>query len=305
MLDAEKLLLRRFVDQDDPEALSEIVTQYAGLVYSACHRVLDDADKAADAAQETFLQLLRNAGRISESLPGWLHRAATRLAIDRLRTDASRWRRESRYAGDSQHEVRQWQDISASVDEALDGLDDPTRDILIRHFFQSQTMREIGAQLSVSQATVSRRVEAGVDQLRGKMRSRGMVFTVGTLSALLGEHAVQAAPAALLKELGKVALAGSHAALGTTGVPAGTGVLASVQAKIVAVAAVVVLALVSAVTYQEVTRTSEQETVVTEEDVIDLGPAEQVPRSMGIGGGLGGGMGMGGGSRMGTEVPPG
>ena len=284
MLDAEKLLLRRFVDQDDPEALSEIVTQYAGLVYSACHRVLDDADKAADAAQETFLQLLRNAGRISESLPGWLHRAATRLAIDRLRTDASRWRRESRYAGDSQHEVRQWQDISASVDEALDGLDDPTRDILIRHFFQSQTMREIGAQLSVSQATVSRRVEAGVDQLRRKMRSRGMIFTV---------------------ELGKVALAGSHAALGTTGVPAGTGVLASVQAKIVAVAAVVVLALVSAVTYQEVTRTSEQETVVTEEDVIDLGPAEQVPRSMGIGGGLGGGMGMGGGSRMGTEVPPG
>ena len=99
MLDAEKVLLRRFVNQGDPEAFLEIVTQYAGWVYSACHRVLDDADKAADAAQETFLQLLRNSGRISESLPGWLHRAATRLAIDRLRRDDSRRRRETRYAG--------------------------------------------------------------------------------------------------------------------------------------------------------------------------------------------------------------
>ena len=140
---------------------------------------------------------------------------------------------------DSQRQVRQWQDISASVDEALDGLEDQTRDILIRHFCQSQTMRTIGEQVGVSQATVSRRVEAGVEQLRRKMRSRGMIFTVGTLDALLGEHAVQAAPAVLLKELGKVALAGSQAAAAAAGVSAGTavsatatGFLAGVQAKV-------------------------------------------------------------------------
>ena len=171
MLDSEKLLLRRFVDYGDPEAFSEIVTQYAGLVHFTCHRVLDDADKAADVAQETFLQLLRNVGRISESLPGWLQRVATRLAIDRLRRDASRRHRETRYVGDNQRDAHKWQDIYASVDEALDGLDDRTRDVLIRHFFESQSTREIGQKLGFSHATASRRIVAGVDQLRTMLQS--------------------------------------------------------------------------------------------------------------------------------------
>ena len=171
MLDSEKLLLRRFVDQGDPEAFSEIVTKYAGLVHFACHGVLDDADKAADVAQETFLKLLRNVGSISESLPAWLQRVATRLAIDRLRRDASRRRREARYVGDNRRDAHEWQDMYASVDEALDGLDDRTRDVLIRHFFESQSTREIGQKLGFSHATVSRRIKAGVDQLRSMLQS--------------------------------------------------------------------------------------------------------------------------------------
>ncbi len=42
-------MLQRFVRGGDREAFTELVRQYAGLVYGTCLRVLADADQAADA----------------------------------------------------------------------------------------------------------------------------------------------------------------------------------------------------------------------------------------------------------------
>ena len=69
MLESENILLRRFAATGDAEVFSEIVQRHAGLVYGACHRVLADKDRAADAVQETFLQLLRNAATITGPVP--------------------------------------------------------------------------------------------------------------------------------------------------------------------------------------------------------------------------------------------
>ncbi len=78
MTNYDSLLLQRFCDSRDPEAFSEIVRLYAGVVYGACQRIVNDSDLAADVAQETFFQLLRNAGSVSGSLAGWLNTVATR-----------------------------------------------------------------------------------------------------------------------------------------------------------------------------------------------------------------------------------
>jgi DNA-directed RNA polymerase specialized sigma24 family protein len=100
MAESDNMLLRRFADSGDAAAFSEIVRQHAGPVYGACLRVLEDQEKASDAVQDTFLQLLRDAGRVTDSLSGWLHRVATRKAVDQIRQDLRRQRREAKYAAD-------------------------------------------------------------------------------------------------------------------------------------------------------------------------------------------------------------
>lgn len=134
MLESESVLLQRFTAGGDAEAFSEIVRRHAGMVYGASIRVLSDADLAADATQETFFQLLQNASEITGSVSGWLHRVATRKAVDVIRRDSSRRKREAQYAAGRTVDVRKWQDISPYIDEAMDELDEETRLILIGHF---------------------------------------------------------------------------------------------------------------------------------------------------------------------------
>ena len=76
MAESENILLERFVRKGDAEAFSGKVNRYAALVYGACLRILDDSNRASDVVQDTFFQLLRNAGKITGSVPCCLHRVA-------------------------------------------------------------------------------------------------------------------------------------------------------------------------------------------------------------------------------------
>jgi RNA polymerase sigma factor (sigma-70 family) len=268
MLENEIVLLHRFAKTGDAEAFSEVVQRHAGLVYGACLRILADRDRAADAVQDTFFQLLRNAGNITGSVPAWLHRVATRRAIDAVRRDSLRRRREAEYSANRPLDVRKWQDISVYVDEGLSELDEQTQEILIQHFFEGRSMTDIAAGKGISQPTVSRRIESGVAELREKLRKRGIIVAVSTLGGLLLENAAEAAPALVLKELGKMALVGgpaaasgvgSAAAASGAGAKAAVGVLAGVKAKIITAAAVTVISVGGVATYKHVTRPSEVE----------------------------------------------
>jgi len=278
MVETEAVLLTRFTKTGDAQAFAEIIRRHAGLVYGAALRILADVDRASDVAQETFLQLTKDAHSVTGSLPGWLHRVATHKAIDQMRRDTSRRRREVEYAAERPHEVIEWRDLSRHVDEELSKLDNETRDILVAHFLQGRTTREIAVAQGVSQATVSRRVDAGVTQLRATLRRRGILVAAATLSLLLSKNAVQAAPQALMTELGKMAIVGGHVAAGAAGASTintiAGGMLAGVKAKVAAVVAVAAIGAGSVVTYQHATRpSSPSHTVVTNS------PTPKTPRS--------------------------
>src|SRR6516225_11076310 len=87
---SDMLLLRQFTDTGDPAIFAEIVRRYAGVVYSASHRILNDEARAQDVSQETFFRLMRQPKLVTHSLGGWLHRSATHLAIDAKRSESSR-----------------------------------------------------------------------------------------------------------------------------------------------------------------------------------------------------------------------
>ena len=82
MAESEFILLRRFSKNGEAEAFAQIIKQHAPMVYGVCLRILANRERAADAVQDTFLQLVRDAANITSSLPNWLHRTATNRAID-------------------------------------------------------------------------------------------------------------------------------------------------------------------------------------------------------------------------------
>lgn len=273
MVQTEAVLLKRFAGNGDAEAFAEIIRRHAGLVYGAALRILADVDRASDVAQETFLQLTKDAGSVTGSLPGWLHRVATHKAIDAMRRDASRRHREREYMAGEQPraESAEWKDISPHVDMGLRELDPELREVLILHFLEGRTTREIAALQGASQATISRRIGSGVEQLRLKLRRRGILVTVAALSLLLGDNGVQAAPLPLLTELGKMALAGGAAtATATTAAWLAstslgslvTGVWVFLKAQAALVTAVAAIGVGLLVSYQQVARSSAPRPVV-------------------------------------------
>ncbi|MCU0784836.1 MAG: sigma-70 family RNA polymerase sigma factor [Verrucomicrobia bacterium] len=227
-LESERELLRRYVRENDPEVFSLITRLYAGVVYGACLRITGDPARAADAAQETFFHLARNARRVTGSLAGWLHRVAVGKAVDLIRSDVARRRREQEYAA-LPRETDQWADISPLVDEALQDLDAESRDVLVRHYLQGETLTEIAAAKDISQPTASRRHGDALEQLRGNLRAKGVVVSAAVLVTLMA-GAASTAPAAVLAELGKMALASSGAAAGATATAVGMKVTVAVVA---------------------------------------------------------------------------
>jgi RNA polymerase sigma factor (sigma-70 family) len=286
MPETEAVLLNRFAQTGDAAAFAEITQRHAGLVYGTALRILADVDRAADVAQETFLQLSKDAHKISGSLAGWLHRVATHRAIDHMRRDASRRRREVAYASTQVRQATDWKDLSRYVDESLSDLDAETREILVAHFLEGHTTRQIAQAREISQATVSRRMDSGVTRLRSILRRRGVLVSAGLLSTILGENAVQAAPPALMAELGKMALVGGAGAAATTGAGASAaqaaagGVVAGVKAKAIAAAVLAVVGAGSVVTYQQTRKappTAAPQTTVTQEST--SGPARRAERT--------------------------
>src|SRR5499426_1594664 len=75
------------------EAFDQLVEEYQPLVYALAFRVLNDAEDARDATQETFLKIYRHFAnfRGEASLKTWI----CRIAINQARS-ADRWRRRRR-----------------------------------------------------------------------------------------------------------------------------------------------------------------------------------------------------------------
>ena len=180
--------------------------RYADMVYTTCHRILGDEAQAADAVQETFFQLAKDAKRIRGSLGGWLHRVATRRAVDVIRQNVARREREESYVMDSVCRVWSWSEVEPVVDEALEELPENLREILLLHFLQGRTTTQIAETQGLSQPTISRRMNEGLQSLRRILRERGVEAGLVPLETLL-VHSNHLAPEALRYGLGKIALA--------------------------------------------------------------------------------------------------
>ena len=204
---ADQDLHGRWIREKDAGAFAELVRAHGPMVYGTCRRVLGDATEAEDLTQECFWKFAREA-RPVRSVGAWLHTVATRLCINRLRTDNRRRARERRYSDRQVQstEEQEWGEVSCWVDEAIDGLPEDIRDLIVLHYFEGVTHAELGTKLNVSPSTVSRRIQRGVERIRHELVSRGMPIGLGALAAGLGAEANAELPALTHQSLMKIGL---------------------------------------------------------------------------------------------------
>jgi RNA polymerase sigma-70 factor (ECF subfamily) len=209
-------LLRRYADFGDPQAFAQIVQRYASFVYATCLRVIGDGSRAEDLSQETFFRLMRRPHEVRQNLGGWLHRTATHLALDSLRSETSRKRREIVYCRECDHDASSWAELSPVVDQALTDMPEELRMLLVQHFLLGKSQAQLAAGAGQSPSTISRRMHAALDELRQHLRLKGVYALPAALAGLLCHVAARQAPASLLCELGKMSMVSGVSAAART-----------------------------------------------------------------------------------------
>jgi RNA polymerase sigma-70 factor (ECF subfamily) len=245
-------LLRRFTETGDRDAFAEIVRRYAGVVYAASLRILSDEARAQDVSQETFFRLMQRPKLVTQSLGGWLHRAATHLAIDAKRSEVSRRNREKTYwmarEAEGGHEPK-WEEVSPYVDQALNELSEPMRTLLVRHFLQGTPQAELAEEADISPATISRKIKVAVEELQKLLRKKGLYVSLIALSEFCARNIAKAAPPQLLSELGKMRMVGRLKLTSSTPTNAAAKASTKMLAAALSGAAIVALIGIAAVVW--------------------------------------------------------
>jgi RNA polymerase sigma factor (sigma-70 family) len=205
---SETELLQAFRKERSEEAFAELVRRYAGLVYSVARRRLSNAALAEDITQLVFIRFAKTPPKVQSAgeLAAWLHRTTLNVTIDTWRSESRRRNREQQ-AAVMQPETNTatthafWDEISPSLDEAIDQLNDEDRQAILLRFFKAKPMRDVGAVLGVSEAAAKMRVGRAVDKLRTQLGASAAATTTVVLAGVLAERSAEAAPVQLVSRL--------------------------------------------------------------------------------------------------------
>jgi RNA polymerase sigma-70 factor (ECF subfamily) len=163
----------------DADALAAVYARYGGVVYGVCRRVLNDPRLAEDVTQEVFVSLWQHPERFDPSLGSlgtWLGLLARRRSIDRVRSEASRARRERAEPTNPVHHDRDdslaaaW--LGGLVRDALALLPDEQRQAVVLAYYGGRSYRQVAVELAIPEGTVKSRVRLALAKLNTILSSQ-------------------------------------------------------------------------------------------------------------------------------------
>jgi len=171
------------------DALAEAFRRHAGSVYALAQRVLRDRATAEEIVQEVFLRLWHAPDRFDPergTMRAYLLAQAHGRAVDRLRSDASRRRREER---DAVRSVQETPDVEVEVmdltiagqlKDAVLALPADERRAIELAYFGGHTYREVAVLLAAPEGTVKSRIRSGLKRLRAGLADAGLEMVGGS-----------------------------------------------------------------------------------------------------------------------------
>src|SRR5262245_24738064 len=165
----DRELLNQFVLDRSQSAFRELVERHLPVVYSTAQRMVQDASLAEEVAQNVFTTLAHKAGSIrpSQVLGGWLYNTTRHLALHAHRAEARRREREqTAFAMQSLDRIPDAPGLAEQLEPAMEQLDAADRDALVLRFLANRALREVGAELGISEEAARKRVTRALDKLR-------------------------------------------------------------------------------------------------------------------------------------------
>jgi RNA polymerase sigma factor (sigma-70 family) len=202
----DRELLHRFTMRHEEAAFAELVRRHGPMVLGVCRRVLGDAHGAEDAFQATFLVLVRRARAVRwrESLGGWLHGTAWRVAlrarraagVSRLMDGSTARSRRPLAEGDPSEEAAA-RELRRVLDQELQGLPAKYRAPLVLCDMEGMTHEQAARELGWPKGSLAKRLNGGRERLRQRLVRRGVGLSAAAVAALTAKEATASVPVAL------------------------------------------------------------------------------------------------------------
>jgi RNA polymerase sigma factor (sigma-70 family) len=196
-------ILERYVAQSDELAFTALVQRHGPMVLAVCRSVLDDPNDADDAFQAAFLLLARKAKSlwVDDSLGGWLHRVASRIAFQ-MKSDAARRRDQERRAAEKAGKRRTSgkpeDDTFRVLHQEIDRLPERYRKPIILCYLEHMSYQQAANHLRWSEGTTQSRLARGRSLLRARLARRGVTLGAATLGVLALPHEASAVSVSML-----------------------------------------------------------------------------------------------------------
>ena len=159
----------------EEQALRAAYKRHGNSIYTYCRRTLDE-DRANDVTQEVFISAWKSRHRFDPAkgtLVGWLFSITRNRIIDNVRAEQ---RHSERRANLDTTELPTESEIETignklMVADALRSLPDRVRHVIMLHYFDDLTHRQIAEQMSMPLGTVKSLLRRGLLQIRHQLES--------------------------------------------------------------------------------------------------------------------------------------
>lgn len=243
--DTDADLLSAFAATRDEAAFRRVVDRHVDHVHSVVWRTVRCRELAVEVVQRVFIRLAATGGCLPRCVPltAWLHVTAHSLAVDAVRAESARRRRERLYhehaMNASDEHAAEWAALEPVIDEAVAALPDRDREVILLRFYRRCPHAEVGRLLGLNEDAARMRVQRALGKLRTLLARRGLATSASALALVLPAHAVTLAPPGLAASVSCASLAAAGTASAAAASAFSTA-LAMTKPNLAALAAVVV-----------------------------------------------------------------
>lgn len=177
--------LARLLKEDPAKGLEMALKRFGQAVKTICAAILgsDSPEDVEEAVADSFFTLWRELDRYDPEKPlsSWLYGIARRVTLSRRRVLGKRpvWEdlpEELPEEGFDLTEQAAVKENARLLRQAVEELENPDREIMIRRYYLYQRTKEIAVGLGLPEKTVENRLFRGKKKLRQKLLERGVIL---------------------------------------------------------------------------------------------------------------------------------